>query len=135
MLQVHQTLRVASPWLDDAKSLDHREVPFVECGQVASAFQGGRGYDQVVSSDHFAHRLQIRPEARMSIRGLLCVGNDRQHCHDGFKIFSPLGLVRLSPALYSMPQLGHCDGRNCEPIVLAAMLPRRRGRRRPFPRG
>jgi hypothetical protein len=73
MLQINQTLRLASSWLDDVKSLDHRKVLSVERGKVASTFEGGRGHDQVVSSDHFARRLQTRSQARVSKRGLLGV--------------------------------------------------------------
>ena len=133
ILQVNQTLRFASPWLDGAQSLDHREVPFFERGQVAPAFKGGRGYDQVVSSDHFAHRLQIRPQTRVSIRGLFSVRNDRRRCHDGLKIFSTLGLVWFSPALYSMPQRGQGDSRNCEPIVWPRPCPCGEVEGAPFP--
>ncbi|MGA8492072.1 MAG: hypothetical protein WB711_16720 [Terriglobales bacterium] len=71
MLRLNQTRRLASSWLDDMKSLDHGEVPFVERGQMASTFERRRGDNQIISPDHFAGRLQIRPEVRLSIRGLL----------------------------------------------------------------
>jgi len=133
MLHNHKGLLLALSWLDDVKSFDQRKVPFVERGQVASTFEGGRGHDQVISPDHFPLRLQIRPHARVSISGLFCVGNNRQGCHDGVKIFSTLGLVRLGPALYSMPQLRNCDGRNCKPVVRSRRRPCREVEGAPFP--
>jgi len=44
-------------WLDYLQSFYPREVPFVECGHLASTFEGSRRHDQVVRTDHFAHRL------------------------------------------------------------------------------
>ena len=54
ILHNHKALPLASPCLDDVKPLDDRKAPFVERGQVDSTFEGSRGYDQVISSDHFA---------------------------------------------------------------------------------
>jgi hypothetical protein len=133
MLYKHNALRSASSWLDRVKSFDHRKVSFVESGQMASTFEGGCGYDQVVSSDHFARRLQIRPQARVSIRGLIGIRNNGQRCHNGLKIFSALGLVRLGPTFYSMPQLRHSDGRNCKPIVRPRRCPGCEVEDAPFP--
>jgi hypothetical protein len=133
MVRLNQTRRFASSWLDDVKSLDHREVPFVERCQIVSTLEGDRGDDQIVSSDHFAGRLQIRPEARVSIRGLLCIRNNRQRCHNGLKIFSTLGLVRFCPTLYSMPQLRHSDGRDFKAIIWSRCCPGCEVEDAPFP--
>jgi len=133
VLHKRNALRSASFWLDGVKSLDRREVPFVEGGKVAPTFEGGRGYDQVVSSDHFASRLQLRPQTRVSVRGLLGIRNNGQRCHNGLKIFSALGLVRLGPAFYSMPQLRHSDGRYRKPIVRPRRCPGCEVEDAPFP--
>ena len=133
MARLNQTRCFASSWLDNVKFLDHREVPFVERGQVAATFDGGRGDDQIVSSDHFAGRVQIRPEARVSIRGLLCIRNNRQRCHNGLKIFSTPGLVRFCPTLYSVPQLRHSDGCDFKAIIWSRCCPGGEVKDAPFP--
>jgi hypothetical protein len=133
MLRLNQTWQLASSWLDDMKSLDHREVPFVERGQMASTFDGGRGDDQIVSSDHFSGRLQIRPEARVSIRGLLCIRNNRQRCHNSLKILSALGLVRFGPTLDSVPQLRDRDGCDFKAIIGSRCGPGGEVKDAPFP--
>jgi hypothetical protein len=98
------------PWLDDLQSSDQREVPFVECGHLASPFEGDRRHDQVVRTDHFADRLQVRPDARVFIGRLLRVGNNRQRRHHGLEVFSTFGLVRFDRTLHPVPELCYCDG-------------------------
>ena len=51
MLHKHNVLRSASFWLDGVKSLDRREVPFVEGGQVAPTFEGVAATITVVADD------------------------------------------------------------------------------------
>jgi len=81
----------------------------------------------------FLDHPKCRPEARVSIRGLLCIRNNRQRCHNGLKIFSTPGLVRFCPTLYSVPQLRHSDGCDFKAIIWSRCCPGGEVKDAPFP--
>ncbi len=64
----------------------------------------------VVSADHFAGRLQLRPDAGVLISGLLGVGDNGQRRRYRFEIFPTFGLLRFDGSFHAVPEFSYGDG-------------------------
>src|SRR6266567_1116476 len=78
------------------------KMPFVKRGYLASALQGRCTNNRAIEANHFPGDLQFGPDTRMLVRGLLCVGDDRQGRQDGARVTLPRHLMCTGPSTYTV---------------------------------
>ena len=71
------------PRLEYLQPWHSRKVLLIESGHTAIPFHGGRRNDQIVGPDHSTRGVQSCPDARVFIRRLLGVRQDRHQTDDG----------------------------------------------------
>ena len=71
-------------------------MALIERGHLASALQGRSPNDQIVEANHFSGCFQFGPYARMLVRGLLSVGQDKGRIADNWsRICGEVGNLTL----------------------------------------